>query len=121
MPKKATPARNGVQRAKPKTQKSFELVRPVSQVQEQEIEETSVTEEEPTLVEPASETSADAKLSSELAALPTVPQKKARSSSIATEVAPVETVTPKTTAAVETPVATAKGSASVRLSARKNT
>ena len=120
MPKKATPARSGVQRTKPKTQKSFELVRPVTQVQEHEIEETSVTAEEPTLAESTTETSATAKPSSEPAALPTVPQKKAKSSSVATEVAPVETVTPKAPAEVEMPVA-AKGSASARLAARKNT
>ena len=121
MPKKATPARSGVQRSKPKTQKSFELVRPVSQVQEREIEETSVTAEEPTFIESVSEISADVKPSSELAALPTVPQKKARSRSVATEIAPVETVTPKAPAEVEVPIAAAKGSASARLAARKNT
>lgn len=125
MPKKATSARSGVQRTKPKTQKSFELVRPVSQVQERELEETSVTTEEETpLVESTSETSATVKPLSELAALPTVPtvpQKKTRSSNVATEVAPVETVVPKAPAAVEVPVAVAKGSASARLAARKNT
>ncbi len=121
MPKKTTSARSGVQRTKPKTQKSFELVRPVSQVQEREIEETSVTAEEPTLVELTSETSATVKPSSELAALPTVPQKKTRSSSVATEVAPTETVAPKAPAEVEAPVTAAKGSASARLAARKNT
>ncbi len=123
MPKKATPARSGVQRTKPKTQKSFELVRPVTQVQEHEIEETSVIAEEPTLVESKTETSTTAKPSSEptaLSTLPTVPQKKAKSSSVATEVAPVETVTPKAPAEVEIPIA-AKGSASARLAARKNT
>ncbi len=55
MPKKATPARSGVQRTKPKTQKSFELVRPVTEVQEREIEETSETVAEPTIVESTSE------------------------------------------------------------------
>ena len=120
MPKKATPARSGVQRTKPKTQKSFELVRPVTQVQEREIEETSVTAEEPTLVESTTKTSTTAKPSPEPAALSTVPQKKAKSSNIATEVAPVETVTPEAPAEVEIPVA-AKGSASARLAARKNT
>ena len=121
MPKKATPARSGVQRTKPKTQKSFELVRPVSQVQEREIEETSVATEETTPTESTSETSATAKPLSELAELPTVPQKKAKSSSVATEVVPVETVTPKAPVAVETPIAAAKGNASARLAARKNT
>ena len=121
MPKKATSARSGVQRTKPKTQKSFELVRPVSQVQEDAIEETSVTAEEPTLVESVSETSSTTKPVSELATRPPVPQKKAKSSSVATEVAPVETVTPKAPATVETPVAAAKGNASARLAARKNT
>ncbi len=138
MPKKTTPARSGVQRTKPKTQKSFELVRPVSQVQEREIEEASEIVEEPTSVEAIEETSAES--SSELAALPTVPQKKAKSNSVATEVAPVETVsqknakssrvvtevapvetvTPKAPAAVETPVTATKGSASARMAARKN-
>jgi len=142
MPKKATPARSGVQRTKPKTQKSFELVRPVSQVQEREIEETSESVDETTLVESTRETSSTINPSSELAALPTVPQKKAKASSAATEefetlptvpqkkakassaateVAPVETVTPKAPAAVEMPVAAAKGSALARLAARKNT
>ena len=121
MPKKTTPARSGVQRTKPKTQKSFELVRPVSQVQEHEIEETSETIEEPTLVESTGETLSAADSFSELAALPTVPQKKAQSSSVAIEAAPVETVTPKAPASVETPVIAAKGSASARLAARKNT
>ena len=137
MPKKATPARSGVQRTKLKTQKSFELVRPVTQVQEREIEETGEIQEEPTSVETAS-----AEFSSESAALPTVPQKKAKATSsvsteavpvetvsqknakpasVATEVAPVETVTPKATATVETPVTAAKGSASARMAARKNT
>ena len=121
MPKKTTSARSGVQRTKPKTQKSFELVRPVSQVQEHEIEETSVTAEEPKLVESKSETSATAKPTSELAALPTVPQKKNRASNVATEVAPAEIATPKAHAEVEVPVTAAKGSASARLAARKNT
>jgi len=121
MPKKATSARSGVQRTKPKTQKSFELVRPISQVQERASEKTSVTAEEPALVESTNETSAPTKPIAELTASPTVPQKKARSSSVATEVAPVETVTPKAPAAVEAPVVATKGSASARLAARKNT
>ena len=121
MPKKTTPARSGVQRTKPKTQKSFELVRPVSQVQEDEIEETNETAEEPTLVESTSETSSSATPSAEIAPLPTLHHKKAKSISVATEVAPVEKVTPKAPAAVETPVTTvARGSASARLAARKN-
>ena len=138
MPKKSTPARSGVQRTKPKTQKSFELVRPVSQVQEREIEETSEIVEERSSIETTSETFAES--SSELATLPTVPQKGSQSSSIATEVtpvetvsrksaksnrvatdvAPIETVTPKAHAEVETPVTAAKGSASARMAARKN-
>ncbi len=140
MPKKATPARSGVQRTKPKTQKSFELVRPVSQVQERDIEEKSEIAEEPTLVASTYETSSATEPSSELAALPTVPQKKAKSSSVATEefaalstvpqkkaksssivtdITPAETVAPKAPAAVEVPVVPAKGSASARLAARK--
>ncbi len=119
MPKKATPARSGVQRTKPKTQKSFELVRPVSQVQERDIEEKGEIAEEPTLVASPYETSSATEPSSELAALPTVPQKKAKSSSVATEVAPNEIVTPKAPATVEAPVVPAKGSASARLAARK--
>ncbi len=120
MPKKATPARSGVQRTKPKTQKSFELVRPVSEVQEREVEELPTAEEHiaveaPRVVPSAVETS------TELAALPTVPKKKVSSSNVATEVTPVETVTPKAPAAVEIPVAAPKGSASARLAARKNT
>ncbi len=145
MPKKATPARSGVQRTKPKTQKSFELVRSVTQVQEREIEETTATIEEPTSVKEMSETSSAVGVSSELAALPTVPQKKEKSSSVATEVAPelatlatvpqkkaksanvatevapVETITPKAPATVETPITAVKGSASARMAARKNT
>lgn len=38
MPKKSTTARGGAQRAKTKTQKSFELVRPVVETQQQEPE-----------------------------------------------------------------------------------
>ncbi len=49
-----------------------------------------------------------------------MPQRKAKASSVATKVAPVETVTPKAPAEVEIPVAAAKGSASARLAARKN-
>jgi hypothetical protein len=120
MPKKVTPARSGVQRTKPKTQKSFELVRPVTQVQEREIDETNVSAEEPVLAETTSEPVVASTSSANLTALPTVPQKKAKSSSVATEVASVETVTPKAPAAVETPVVPAKGSASARLAARKN-
>lgn len=119
MPKKATPARSGVQRTKPKTQKSFELVRPVSQVQELDIGEKSEIAEESTLVASTDKTSSAAEPSSELAALPSVPQKKAKSSSVATQTAPVETVTPKAPAEVETPIVPAKGSASARLAARK--
>ncbi len=120
MPKKATPARSGVQRTKPKSQKSFELVRPVTEVQESEIEETSETVEEPTFVASTSEIASTNESSSELAALPTVPQRKAKTSSVATKIAPVETMTPKTPAEVEIPVAAAKGNASARLAARKN-
>ncbi len=121
MPKKATPARSGVQRTKPKGQKSFEVVRPASQVQEQEVEETISTEEH-TSVEPTRVVPSALETSSELAALPAVPKKKSSSSgSVATEVAPVETVVPKAPAAVETPVVATKGSASARLAARKNT
>ena len=118
MPKKATTARSGVQRTKPKTQKSFELVRPVSEVQERGAEEITTTEEH-TVVESPSMASSAVETSAELAALPTVPKKKVRSSSVATEVTPVETVTPETV--VETPVTAPKGSASARLAARKNT
>ncbi len=121
MPKKATPARSGVQRTKPKSQKSFELVRPVTEVQEREIEETSERVEEPVLVKSTFEGVATNEPASELAAFPTVPQRKAKSSSVvATKVAPVETITPKTPAEVEIPVVPAKGSASARLAARKN-
>ncbi len=122
MPKKATSARSGVQRTKPKTQKSFELVRPVSETQEREDEEITTTEE-PTAVESVGIVPSTAvEAPTELAALPTVPKKKVRSSSVATEIAPVETVTPKAPATVEeVPVAAAKGSASARLAARKNT
>ena len=121
MPKKATSARSGVQRTKPKTQKSFELVRPVSETQERENEET-ITTEEPTTVESVGTVpSAAVEAPTELAALPTVPKKKVRSSSVATEIAPVETVTPKAPAAVEEVPVAAKGSASARLAARKNT
>lgn len=108
MPKKATPARNGVQRTR--SQKSFELVRPVSDVQAEsteEIVEDAVVETPPTNVA--------------LDALPTVPKKKARStsiSSVATEVAPVAAATEVDAPAVA--VAT-KGNASARLAARKST
>ncbi len=120
MPKKATTARNGVQRTKPKTQKSFELVRPVSEIQEREAEEITTTEEH-TVAESPSVASSAIETSAELATLPTVPKKKARSSSIATEVTPVETVTSKAPEAVETLATAPKGSASARLAARKNT
>ncbi|GAC1422585.1 MAG: hypothetical protein PVS3B3_14920 [Ktedonobacteraceae bacterium] len=117
MPKKATSTRSGVQRTKPRTQKSFELVRPVSEVQERDAEET-LTTEEPTSVESTHEEAPAIDTASRLAALPTVPRKKARSSSVATEVAPIETVTSD---AVGAPVVATKGSASARLAARKNT
>ncbi|GAC1393769.1 MAG: hypothetical protein NVSMB38_23310 [Ktedonobacteraceae bacterium] len=120
MPKKSTPARSGVQRTKPRAQKSFELVRPVSEVQEQETEETVTTADSiaettntvPTTVEAPAD---------ELTALPTVPKKKATSSSVATKIAPAEPVIPKAEAAIETPILAPKGSASARLAARKNT
>ncbi|GAC1401755.1 MAG: hypothetical protein NVSMB49_16810 [Ktedonobacteraceae bacterium] len=119
MPKKATPARSGVQRTRPKVQKSFELVRPIPEVQERETEETVTTKDVAT--ETGSTTSASSEISSELEALPTVPKKKARSSSVVTEVAPTEPVVAKPTAdEVEVPAGAAKGSASARLAARKN-
>ncbi len=136
MPKKATPARSGVQRTKPKTQKSFELVRPTTQVQE--VEEITETLAEPTSVVETSETLLSSEPSSEMAALPTVPQKKAKTdngttetvattsqrkakgSSVATEVPPVEAVTPKAPATVETLSTATKGSAAARIAARKN-
>ena len=131
MPKKSTPARSGVQRTKPKTQKSFELVRPTSQVQELEDEEIVLSPEETT-----SETSAtivEAQSSSDLDALPTVPKKRVRSGNIATEVAPAEPTSAKETKrvvedpivaepkeAVEAPVPIApKSSAATRLAANK--
>ncbi len=131
MPKKSTPARSGVQRAKPKTQKSFELVRPTSQVQELE-EEKVVTTAEDSATETTSTTSTTSTIpttvesSSSLDALPTVPQKRARVGRVATEIAPVLPVVPKATKeTVEAPVApvaiAAKGNASARLAARKHT
>jgi hypothetical protein len=118
-----------VQRTKPKTQKSFELVRPTSQVQELEDEEI-ITAPDDTISE-TSESIVEALPSSDLDVLPTVPKKRVRSSNLATEVAPAkpastretkrvveETVKPKE--AVETPVATVpKGSATARLAANK--
>ncbi len=129
MPKRSTPARSGVQRTKPKTQKSFELVRPTSQVQELEDEEIVTSPTETT--SETSETPVEASSSSNLDALPTVPKKRIRSSNLATEVAPAkststretkrvveETVAPKEV--IETPVATVpKGSAATRLAANK--
>jgi len=124
MPKKSTPARSGVQRAKPKTQKSFELVRPVSAVQELEEEVIATTAK--TETETTNTASTDVDSSSTLDALPVVPQKRVRSSRVATEVAPVVPVVPvvpkETKETVEAPVTTAaKGNASARLTARKNT
>ena len=125
MPKKSTPARSSVQRTKPKAQKSFELVRPTSPVQEVEDEEVVATPEEATAT--AVETAA---ISSDLDALPTVPKKRARSSNVATEAAPAKattkkiveepiTATPKEEAEVPVTVAP-KGSASARLAANKS-
>lgn len=107
MPKKATPARNGVQRTR--SQKSFELVRPVSDVQAESTEEIV---EDAVVETPSTNVALDA--------LPTVP-KKARStsiSSVATQVTPVAAATEVDVPAVA--VAT-KGNASTRLAARKST
>lgn len=132
MPKKSTPARNGVQRTKPKTQKSFELVRPTSQVQELEDEEIVTMPEE---TSPATRSTAtiEAESSSDLDALPTVPNKRVRSSNVATEVAPARSVPAKATKkTLEEPVAATskeseempiavvpKGSAAARIAANK--
>ncbi len=131
MPKKSTPARSGVQRTKLKTQKSFELVRPISQVQELEDEEIVSSPEETTFE--TSATTVEAQSSSDLDALPTVPKKRVRSSSVATEVAPTKPASAKETRrvveqpvvaepkeVVETPVAVVpKSSAATRLAANK--
>ncbi len=125
MPKKSTSARSGVQRTKPKAQKSFELVRPVSEVQEPQTEETLTPEN--SADETVSATPVISKASSELNALPTVPKKKDRSSSVATATAPIVPIAPKVadieapvTALNETPVSALKGNASTRLAARRN-
>lgn len=47
MPKKSAPVRTGAQRSRPRTQKSFELVRPVSQIEEATLDEQADIEEAP--------------------------------------------------------------------------
>ncbi len=112
MPKKAIPARTGVQRVNVKAQKSFELVRPVTESSKQEAEEIVEKSAEETSITTAGSTA------STLDALPTVPKKRARASSVITEDAPVVPVAPKKEA--EAPVVATKGNASARLAARKN-
>lgn len=111
MPKKSTPARSSAQRNKPRAQKSFELVRPVSEVQELEVENSTTEDSEARIATTTPSVS-------ELSALPAVPKKKEKSGSVATEEAPIVPVVPEVAVPAE-PQAAPKGSASARLAARR--
>ena len=151
MPKKSTPVRSGAQRSKPKSQKSFELVRPATQgaeepeiaafeqPEENENKGQSIQDSVERSEQPANETKASrtttatkeraeelersvtasrrsrgrATQVSELAALPTVPQKKdvVEETTRATSGKKTEAKTPVSAAT--------KGSASERLAARR--
>src|SRR5947209_1886072 len=105
MPKKSTTARGGAQRTRSRTQKSFELVRPVVELQEQEQEPETSNEAE---VATASVSRATTPTT------PTTPATKA-----APLVVPTKSAEERVTATSDTPKAAAGSSASSRLAARR--
>ena len=138
MPKKSMPVRSGAQRSKPKTSKSFELVRPATQEPEFVEVEQPVEDEAKANTEPSERTFSESKTTatatkeriedtsavpqrrsrgrttqgvSELTSIPAVPQKKSDVSDV--EEPASAPVAPKF---ASTP---AKGSASERLATRR--